>query len=161
MTAAAERWISVIPGLAEHKLRVHYARGELLRHDDEALCHALNTTCQRAEGSGHGARDVLAAFLPLMVDLEHLALMERLRDRAVLAPTRLSGVDWQLCIGTASSDGLTAQQPHAILQLELNTPTPQDAEGEKQSLQMQVDRPKMQELLGTLDAIQASLDGLS
>ena len=80
---------------------------------------------------------------------------------AVLAPTRLSGVDWQLCIGTASSDGLTAQQPHAILQLELNTPTPQDAEGEKRSLQMQVDRPKVQELLGKLDAIQGSLDGLS
>ena len=92
---------------------------------------------------------------------EGAKLMERLRDRAVLAPTRLSGVDWQLCIGTASSDGLVAQQPHAILQLELNTPSPQDAEGENRSLQMQVDRPKMQELLGTLDAIQASLDGLS
>ena len=42
---------------------------------------------------------------------EGAKLMERLRDRAVLAPTRLSGVDWQLCIGTASSDGLVAQQP--------------------------------------------------
>ena len=33
---------------------------------------------------------------------EGAKLMERLRDRAVLAPTRLSGVDWQLCIGTVS-----------------------------------------------------------
>mmetsp|Transcript_18131 Transcript_18131/g.36921 ORF Transcript_18131/g.36921 Transcript_18131/m.36921 type:complete len:204 (+) Transcript_18131:107-718(+) len=92
---------------------------------------------------------------------EGAKLVERLRERAVLAPTRLSGVDWQLCIGTASSDGLTAQQPHAILQLELNTPTPQDVVGEKRSLQIQVDQPRMQELLGKLDAIQGSFDGLS
>ena len=37
-------------------------------------------------------------------------LMERLREQAVLAPTRLSGVDWQMCVGTSSSDGQRAQE---------------------------------------------------
>ena len=132
-------------------------------------------------------------------------LMERLREQAVLAPTRLSGVDWQLCVGTSSSDGQRAQEPYAILQLELNTPTPRDAEGgaastkrigpsppgtqrrlvrpcwawwrrpqrattrpplrvsagEKRSVQMRVDRPKMQELLTKLDVLQGQMDRLS
>ena len=76
-------------------------------------------------------------------------------------PTRLSGVDWQLCIGTASSDGLVAQQPHAILQLELSTPTPSDAQGAKRSLQMRVDRPQMQQLLSKLELLQGQMDRLS
>jgi hypothetical protein len=90
-TTAAERWLSVIPGLAEHKLRVHFARGELLRLADEDLCHALNAICQLAEGSRSLARDVLAAFLPLLVDIEQLPRMERLRE-----------VSWTLGLPSAS-----------------------------------------------------------
>lgn len=88
-------------------------------------------------------------------------LMDRLRDRAVLAPTQLNAIDWQLCIGTASSDGARTQQPHAILQLELSTPTPSDAQGAKRSLQMRVDRPQMQQLLSKLEQLQGQMDRLS
>jgi len=88
-------------------------------------------------------------------------LMERLRERAVLAPSRLTGVDYQLCAATSSSDGHLGSEPYAILQLELSTPTPQDSEGEKRSVQMRLDKAKMQEILGKLDVIQGQMDRLS
>jgi hypothetical protein len=81
----AGRWLSTIPRLVEHPLRVSFARAELytLRVADAAL--ALNEVCLLAEQSGGEARQVLGAFVPLIADLEHLERCGMLRAAALSA----------------------------------------------------------------------------
>jgi hypothetical protein len=78
----AERWLSTIPGLAEHKLRVAFARAELYGTSAPEAAAALNDVCLEAEQHGGEARQVVGAFVPLIVDTEHLDRCTLLRAHA-------------------------------------------------------------------------------
>ena len=86
--------------------------------------------------------------------------MERLKERAALAPQQLHAVDWALCVGTASTAG-RVQEPHALLQLQLEAPAPDSASSTRQSVHAQLNREQMQGLLRKLDVIQGQLERLS
>jgi hypothetical protein len=91
----------------------------------------------------------------------------------VLAPLQLSSVGWNLCVGTAASDGERAQSAHAILELELSSSTPQGRgeEGTEEAsettskagrpVHLRMGREEMASLLTKLDTIQGQMDRLS
>ena len=95
-------------------------------------------------------------------------VVRRLKDGAVLAPTHLTAVDWELCVGTAGSGGERGQSAHSVLQLELTTQTPPAAPSAaatpssgQQKIHLRLGREGMVDLLGKLDQIQAQIDKLS
>ena len=93
-------------------------------------------------------------------------VVRRLKDAAVLAPSHLTGVDWQLCVGTAGSGGERGQSAHTMLELELSTQQPPGAGGggsggATQKVHLRLGREGMVDLLGKLDKIQAQIDKLS
>jgi hypothetical protein len=69
----AKRWLSTVAGVIERKLQVSFARSELYSHALAEVSAALDAICQRAELSDAAARDVLAAFVPTLVDTDHLS----------------------------------------------------------------------------------------
>ncbi len=77
-----ERWLTTIPRLADHQLRVAYARAELERTAAGVLAKALNVVCQRAEASDGGARQVVFAFVPTLVDSDVIERVWSLRATA-------------------------------------------------------------------------------
>ena len=96
--------------------------------------------------------------------------VQKLKDQSVLAPLQLSGVDWQLCVGTAASAGERGQSSHTCLQLDLE---PLSASGSSGGgggadsgvgvdsglhMHMRLGREEMSGLLGKLDLIQAQMD---
>jgi len=93
--------------------------------------------------------------------------VQHLRDAAVLAPLHLQSIDWQLNVGTASSNGARTQKPHSVLQLELAQPLPPQATNDASPaavattpVHMQFDAAQMQGLLDKLDTIQGQMDRL-
>jgi hypothetical protein len=115
--------------------------------------------------------------------------VQRLKDMSVLAPLQLSGVDWQLCVGTAASSGARGQESHTLLQLELSPPLGgggdgggggggggdgggagaeeraaaggEGGRGEAQMVHMRLGREDMSAFLEKLDVIQSQMDRLS
>ena len=97
-----------------------------------------------------------------------------------LSPSRLTGVDWQLCVGTAGSGGERGQSAHSIIELQLTTQQPAGSSGgassggasggagsggagsvEERKVHLRVGREGLTELLGKLDQIQTQIDKLS
>jgi hypothetical protein len=93
MDARAERWLSTIAGIVERRMRVSFANDELRRGPLEEVAHALDEICQLTEESHAGARDVLAAYVPLIIDPTLLERVASLRTTAqaatLLAVSRL------------------------------------------------------------------------
>ncbi|MEZ4439101.1 MAG: hypothetical protein R3B72_08430 [Polyangiaceae bacterium] len=79
----ASRWLSTFPTLGDHKLKVGFARSELYAGEPEELAEALNLLCVAAEGGDPLAREILGAFAPLAVDVEHLRQLDAIRAAAI------------------------------------------------------------------------------
>ena len=76
----------------------------------------------RSELNAAGLTDGVAAAFSSTWQLGADECVRRLKEQSVLAPLQLSGIDWQLCVGTAASSGGRGQDAHALLQLELSPP---------------------------------------
>jgi len=87
----AERWLATVPSLTDHKLKVSYARVELYEAPVDELAVGLNAICQDAEQTGHAARDVLSAFVPLLIDTAHLDRAAAIRATALAATLPAAG----------------------------------------------------------------------
>jgi len=79
MGTRAERWIATIPGLADHALRVEYARSELYALEDQILTESLEQVCRRAERTDPPAREVMMAWVPVVVDAQHVERIATVR----------------------------------------------------------------------------------
>lgn len=82
MTALLDRWLATIPNLLDHPLKVGFARRELSMHSAELLAEAFDGLCQRTDGLDDDARDVLGAFVPTLIDPEHLEVLQPIRVAA-------------------------------------------------------------------------------
>jgi hypothetical protein len=80
MGTRAERWLTTIPGLADHALRVEYARTELYAVECPTVAYALDDVCRRAERTDQAAREVMIAFVPVVVDPKHLVRLAEIRS---------------------------------------------------------------------------------
>jgi len=87
----AERWLTTVPSLTDHKLKISYARVELYEAPLGELAAGLNDVCREAELTGHAARDVLSAFVPLLIDTDHLDRVQSLRATAQAATLPAAG----------------------------------------------------------------------
>lgn len=85
MHARAERWLRTITSLGHHQLKVSYAKSELGDASLGDLAEALNDICLMGEESSAPARDVLTAFVPLIVDVRHLDRVWSIRATASAA----------------------------------------------------------------------------
>ncbi len=72
MNVRLERWLSIMSGLADHPLQVAYARSELGEGDAEEIATAFDELCRAVDYVNEPARDVLGAFVPLIVDPDQL-----------------------------------------------------------------------------------------
>ena len=94
--------------------------------------------------------------------------VQALKERSVLAPASLAGLDWQLRLGTAHSNGGRTPAGHAVLQLELERQVPASSASAtggvhamRTPVQVQLDAEAMAGLLRKLDVIQGQMDRLS
>ena len=124
---------------------------------------------------GAGVSEAHAAAFAATWQAGAAECVRRLKETAVLAPASLTGVDWQLCVGTAGSGGERGQSAHSILELSLTTqqpagafgassePPPSSAAGAQveRKLHLRVGREGMVDLLSKLDKVQAQIDKLS
>jgi len=78
----AERWLRLVPALADFALRVRFAQNKLYEHDEEQLAEGLNELCLLIDRTDTTARQVLSAFVPVLTDLEHLRKVTALRTEA-------------------------------------------------------------------------------
>lgn len=85
MGRLAARWQRTIQGIGEPELQVSYARAELGRRSLGDVAHALDMLCQGAENGDPRGRDVFAAFVPTLVDRDHLPRLASLRVTAQAA----------------------------------------------------------------------------
>jgi hypothetical protein len=82
MGSLAQRWLATIPGLAEHALRVQFACSELGASPLEQVATGLDQICRQAEHSDRTAREVVMAFVPLVVDRANIEQLQPLRAAA-------------------------------------------------------------------------------
>ena len=82
MTARASAWLKTLGSLAEHGLKVSFARNELAG-DATVVAAALDAICRAAEQGEPAPRNALSAFVPVVVDPDHIAVIERLRSAAL------------------------------------------------------------------------------
>ena len=89
--------------------------------------------------------------------------VRRLKEASILAPSQLTSVDWQICVGTAGSGGERGQSAHSILELGLTTQQPPSAEGGSgaETIHLRMGRDGLVDFLAKLDKIQAQIDKLS
>ncbi|RLB61958.1 MAG: hypothetical protein DRI90_10180 [Deltaproteobacteria bacterium] len=87
----AQRWLATIPSLTGHKLKVAYARVALYDDSLSELTTNLNEVCQLAEQASGVARDVLSAFVPLLIDTAHLQRVQSLRATALASALPAAG----------------------------------------------------------------------
>jgi hypothetical protein len=80
--ALVDRWLLTIPSIVDHPLKVGYARRELIQGAPDTLAAALDAICRRVDGIDNHARDVLGAFVPSLVDPEHLETLQPIRHAA-------------------------------------------------------------------------------
>jgi hypothetical protein len=73
------RWLTAVPGLSDHPLKVAFARRELLEAPPAELAPALDALCRAVDEANAAARDVLGAFVPVLVDPELLAPLQPIR----------------------------------------------------------------------------------
>ena len=69
-----------------------------------------------------GLTDGVAAAFSSTWQLGADECVRRLKEQSVLAPLQLSGIDWQLCVGTAASSGGRGCRMLMLLQLESPPP---------------------------------------
>ena len=141
MTDLADGWLKTIASLGEHALKVAFARSELLRPEIASIAQALNAICQRAEESEVAARDALNAFVPILVDVEHVVLVEALRTAAIEA--HLLSVGRLLRASTASGHHLDREPVGEVLQRNGRALTL----GERRALARQPSRSTLDKLL--------------
>lgn len=93
MHARAERWLQTVPGLGDRRLQVAYARSELYDATIAQAAEALDDLSVAAEEGHITARDVLGAFVPVLIDNEHIQRVWAIRTTALasdfLGATRL------------------------------------------------------------------------
>jgi len=81
----AERWLHTVPGLGDHRLQVAYARSELYDASVGEAAEALDALSIAAEEGNVTARDVLGAFVPVIVDNENIQHVWAIRTTALAA----------------------------------------------------------------------------
>jgi len=86
--------------------------------------------------------------------------VQALKERSVLAPSSLAAVDWQLCVGTADSNGGRTPAAYAMLELELATAVPEGKEV-RTPVHARLSIDEMAGLLRKLDTVQGQMDRLS
>jgi hypothetical protein len=88
-----ERWKAAIPALSDHPLKVAFARCELCEQPPDELAAALDALCREVDDAVEMARDILSAFVPVLIDPEHLepiqAVRHAARDASLPAAARL------------------------------------------------------------------------
>jgi hypothetical protein len=99
--ARAARWLLAIQSLAEHGLRVQLALGEIESGDPRELAEGLDEMCLRAERGERAAREVLLAFVAVLVDP---AVVTRVRAIRAAAEAHALGAVARLLSGS-SPDG--------------------------------------------------------
>ncbi len=82
MNGRLERWLATISGLTDHPLQVSYARSELAEGSPEELAGAFDELCRAVDYVNEGARDVLGAFVPLIIDPDLLERVGAIRAAA-------------------------------------------------------------------------------
>ena len=95
-----ERWLATIPSLAEHQLRVGFARSEVHRRAAALLAQAFNGLCLLVDDHHDNAREVLLAYAPTLVDAEELTPL--LAARAVASSEQLPAAERLLRATTAA-----------------------------------------------------------
>ena len=83
MHARAERWLQTVPGLGDHRLQVAYARSELYDATIAEGAEALDDLSIAAEEGDVPSRDVLGAFVPVLIDNEHIQHVWAIRTTAL------------------------------------------------------------------------------
>lgn len=83
MTALERAWLKTLGALGEHGLKVAFARAELSREEPPMVAAALDAVCRGAEQGEPAPRRALLAFVPVVVDFDHVATTEALRALAV------------------------------------------------------------------------------
>ncbi|MBW2526267.1 MAG: hypothetical protein JRI23_18950 [Deltaproteobacteria bacterium] len=83
MGSPVQRWLATVPGLADHELRIRYARSELYERDARAAAESLNELCALSEQVDVTAQEVLTAFVPVIVDPDHIARLSEIRAQVV------------------------------------------------------------------------------
>lgn len=83
MDARAERWLQTVPGLGDRRLQVAYARSELYDASIAEGAKALDDLSLAAEEGHITARDVIGAFVPVLVDSEHIQHVWAIRTTAL------------------------------------------------------------------------------
>jgi hypothetical protein len=83
MASPLQRWLSTIPGLADHELRVRFACGELYEREDRQLAESLDELCALSEQIDTTAQEVVTAFVPVIVDPDHVARLAEIRTKVV------------------------------------------------------------------------------
>jgi hypothetical protein len=78
----AARWLTAIPALAEHGLRVQLAASELEAVAPSELACGIDEICLRSERGERGAREVLLAFVAVLVDPGLVGRVAAVRDAA-------------------------------------------------------------------------------
>ena len=109
MSELAARWCATIASLREHGLRVGFARNEVYTADLPEAAYALNDIAMAAELSGERERGVLNAFVPLLVDPEHLPRLAQFR--ALARAEQLSGLSRLLRTTTRAGHQLDRDGP--------------------------------------------------
>ncbi|MSP25053.1 MAG: hypothetical protein EXR75_07790 [Myxococcales bacterium] len=80
MSEKLTRWRSALGALADHELRVSYARRELQEGAAVELAEALDGLCTEAAENGVGAREALFAFVPVILDPALVGRMKLVRE---------------------------------------------------------------------------------
>lgn len=75
--------MATVPGLADHGLRIRFARGELYDREDRQLAESLDELCALSEQIDTTAQEVLTGFVPVIVDPDHVARLAEIRTKVM------------------------------------------------------------------------------
>lgn len=78
-----DRWLAIIPALAGLPLRIQHARRQLYERPDDELTRCLDALCARAEQTERVAQETLLAFIPTVLDPDHVDRCAALRAAAI------------------------------------------------------------------------------
>jgi hypothetical protein len=139
----AGRWLTTIVSLLDHALRVQFARTELTRRPVGLLAAALNETNRLSEEGDDAARQVIAAFVPSIVDPQEIdklwAVRTTAHHAALLSAMRL--------LRATTPEGHEAEQrnpTHGVLQNAAGKPL---SLGERRALARRPSRATLDKLL--------------
>jgi hypothetical protein len=146
----------------------HSRRLPLLPSEQEAFSNAETEQLREAFGLGESDLELLLGVGAFIFEQAAYSITPPETLRTELLDAGLAGLDWQLRLGTAHSNGGRTPAGHAVLQLELERQVPASSASAtggvhamRTPVQVQLDAEAMAGLLRKLDVIQGQMDRLS